>query len=263
MNAKLELESLRTRSFGRSLRHERRVDSTNRRLLEWAREGAPHGAVLWADAQSAGRGRQGRNWLSGEGDGLYASLLLCPPAPVGRWAAFSLVAALALAEVLREGWDLPVGVKWPNDLWLDGRKLAGILLEAQGGDEPRLVVGIGVNLRPPAGGWPDELRGRALSLAEAGAASVSAPELLAALLERLEVHWDRFVQEGFAVFLEAWRRFDRLTGRTVTVEQDAQRQVLRVEGVDREGRLVAVDERGRRRTLNAGEVHLSSPESTT
>ncbi len=277
------LPGLHTERFGRTLRHLAEVESTNSYLLQWAKEDAPHGAVVWADAQSQGRGRQGRRWWSGAGSGLYFSLLLKPgeaaastrtgpgDAPLagdtppagdavpGGLASFSLVTALAVARALEECSGMDVDLKWPNDLWWKGRKVSGILLEGVGGAGGSLVTGVGVNLQPPSGGWPKELRDRAVSVAEATGRSPSAATVLAAILHHLEPSWDTFLREGFSAFHNEWERRDLLRGRKVWVEEGGgHSRVLQVEGVDEGGRLVTFElgEKRGRRLLVAGEVHL-------
>ncbi len=256
MDDALELPHLRTSCFGRSGRFYPVVDSTNQRLLEWAVEGAPHGASILALEQTAGRGRQGRSWQSEAGCGLFASLLLRPERSLAGSAAFSLVAALAVAETLNRTSEVECAVKWPNDLTVEGKKIAGILLEARGGQRPFFVVGLGLNLRPPATGWPEALRSRAVSLSEISSRSHSERMLWAEILNRLEQMWDRFRARGFAAFQDEWHARDTLRGQHVRVQSGDSRFHCQVEGVDSEGRLRARLHDGSVLRLEAGEVHL-------
>ncbi len=258
MDTALELPGLTAVRFGRSGKFFPVVDSTNQRLLEWASEGAPHGASILALAQTEGRGRQGRSWESEAGCGLYASLLLRPESTLVGTAAFSLVTALTVAETLRATAAIECTLKWPNDVCLQGKKLAGILLEARGGSQPVVVVGLGLNLKPPAGGWPPTLRARAIALSETTVRMPSERGLWAQVLNRLEQKWELFRAKGFSAFQEEWDARDRLRGEDVRVQSGQHRFTCRVEGVDSEGRLRARVEDGSVLRLEAGEVHLEN-----
>ncbi len=256
----IQVRDLGTRFFGHPTRFYETADSTNQRLLDWAAEGAPHGATCLADAQIEGRGRQGRSWNSGPGRGLYASLLLRPQRALAGVSSFSLVVALAVAEALRGLGLCEAQLKWPNDLWWRERKLAGILLEARGGSEPLVVIGVGLNLRPPRGGWPDELQGRAISLEEGSLSAPTATRLWGEVLNELEPRWELYCVEGFGVFQQEWRARDLLIGREVEVEEGERRFRARVQGVDPLGNLLVREDEGAIRSLGAGEVHLDLEE---
>jgi len=257
----IELRELRTRFFGRPVRSYGLTDSTNQRLLEWAGEGAPHGASCIAEAQSAGRGRQGRNWTSESGQGLFASLLLRPERALAGVSSFSLVVALAVAGALRETGLCRAQLKWPNDIWWRERKLAGILLEARGGSNPMVVVGLGLNLWTPSGGWPAELRDRAIALEEGPLTPPVAAEIWGEVLNQLEPRWELYSVEGFAAFQQEWRASDLLMGRAVEIEEGGHRLRAQVDGVDPQGRLLVRLDDGRKRALEAGEVHLNPGEA--
>ncbi|HEU4393326.1 MAG TPA: biotin--[acetyl-CoA-carboxylase] ligase, partial [Solirubrobacterales bacterium] len=149
-------------SFGAPHRHYARTDSTNTRVRELAAAGAPHGTVVTAAEQTAGRGRQGRTWTAPAGKALLYSALLRPLEE--RHLTLPLAVPLAVcaaAEELRPG--IECAVKWPNDIWLDGRKLAGVLIEARPQDG-WAVIGTGLNLYISTGEFPPDLRDTAVSL---------------------------------------------------------------------------------------------------
>ena len=125
--------------LGQPQQHFAEIDSTNRVALDWF--DAPHGALVWADAQSAGRGRLGRNWQSPAGKGLYFSLILRPEET--NPARFALLAGLGVAAAIEVFTDLPIRCKWPNDILCNSRKIGGILCEARG---VRVIVGVGLNV---------------------------------------------------------------------------------------------------------------------
>jgi BirA family biotin operon repressor/biotin-[acetyl-CoA-carboxylase] ligase len=154
------------------------ADSTNAEALRLAAAGEPSGTVVVADAQNAGRGRLGRSWWAEPGGSLLASWLIRPELAADRWPALTLVAGLAAARALIASAGIEVRLKWPNDLLIQGRKLGGLLAEADG--RGALVVGLGVNVRQTE--FPDEIAGIATSVVAAGGRLVERSWVLAATL---------------------------------------------------------------------------------
>jgi BirA family transcriptional regulator, biotin operon repressor / biotin---[acetyl-CoA-carboxylase] ligase len=228
--------------FGRPHRHFVRTDSTNTRARELAAAGAPHGTVVTAAEQTEGRGRQGRSWTAPPGKALLYSAVLRPLGE--RHMALPLAVPLAVCEAAEE---LEPGtrceVKWPNDVLLAGRKLAGVLIEARPQDG-WAVVGVGLNLAIAPEEFPPELRDTATSLtAVAAAAATSA-------LNRRLADWVAADRESV---LAAWRERDALRGREVAWEGGSGV----ADGIDDRGYLVVVTAAGDRVALGAGEVHLA------
>jgi len=188
--------ALRTARLGRAVEFHPSLASTNDRALEWARAGAPHGAVVVADEQTRGRGRHGRAWHSAHGQGVWASVVLRPARPAGELGQLPLVVGLALGEALGRDLELRgVSLRWPNDVDVRGRKVAGVLCERCGGSEPAAVVaGVGINVG--RGAVPPELAAAATSLAAEGLAAAR-EAVLAALLGRLEQRLEAWEQGGF------------------------------------------------------------------
>lgn len=178
--------------------HHRVTDSTSERAKELALGGAPHGTLITADEQTAGRGRQGRAWSAAPGEALLLSVVLRSLDEL-----LPLRAAVAVAESL----PVPAQIKWPNDVWIGGKKVSGILVEGRP-QEGWAVLGIGINVTTRE--FPEELREIATSLALSGA-SASRDEVLAALLTSLE----RWLAEPRDPVLSAWRERDALLGRPV------------------------------------------------
>ena len=231
--------------------HHRTADSTNERAKQLARAGAPHGALVTADEQLAGRGRQGRSWSAPPGTAVLMSLLVRELDM--RHAMLPLMAAVAVCEAAEGCAPVSCAIKWPNDVWIDGRKLAGILVEGRP-QEGWAVIGAGINVTSAPGDFPPELRKTATSLAIAsrGGGPPSRGAVLDALLRALEVR----LSHGPDRILEEWRARDALHGRRIAWSSGEGTAV----GVDESGALL-VETDGRRVTLDAGEVHLRTAAS--
>jgi len=256
---------LTTRSIGRRIDYHAAVDSTNRLAGDRARQGAAEGTVVVADEQSAGRGRMGRRWESPPGENLYFSVLLTPDVEPARVPQLALIAAVAVHEGLAACCpDIPAQIKWPNDILVGGRKVAGILCEAstEADRVHRVVLGIGVNVNGV--GVPDALQATATTLRLAGGRETSRPALLAAILNRLEARYDGWLLDGsLRGVLEAFERHSALNGRPVAAENrtGVVRGVAR--GITPAGELIIETKDGALVHLLAGDVHLLPPEGAT
>jgi BirA family biotin operon repressor/biotin-[acetyl-CoA-carboxylase] ligase len=227
--------------FGAPHRHYRVTDSTNSRARALVEAGAPGGTVVTAREQTEGRGRQGRVWTAPEGKALLYSAILRPLDERHLLLPLSVpLAACATAEALRPGAECKV--KWPNDVWLEGRKLAGILIEAKPQDG-WAVIGVGLNLAIEQHEFPGDLRQPATSLG--GGVT---PEQARRDLDEQLTHWAGANHEKV---LAEWRRRDALRGREVSWENGSGI----ADGVDDRGNLVVVSG-GDRVSLGAGEVQL-------
>ena len=229
-------------SLGTPRLHLRSTDSTSDRARALAIAGAPHGTLVTAGLQLAGRGRHGRTWSAPPGRALLMSLVLRDPPPL-----LALRSAVAVADVVGAG----AAIKWPNDVLVGGRKVAGILAEGRP-PERWVVLGIGVNVAVGERDLPPELAGRATGL---GLEPCDVEPVLAALLTALE---RRFAQDP-AEILAGYRERDALIGREVCWQHgDGQ-----AAGVDDDGRLLVDRRGGGRVALDAGEVHLATPPRTS
>jgi BirA family biotin operon repressor/biotin-[acetyl-CoA-carboxylase] ligase len=194
------------------LRGYRVVESTQALARTWADAGAPEGAVVLADHQTAGRGQRGQSWTAPAGSGLLFSVVLRPPVSVARWPEIPLTVGCAVAESLENAAGVTVTLKWPNDALIQGRKVAGILTEGIAGRRPLVTLGIGVNVSQRGADWPPELVGHACSLAEVGS-PVERAALLTAILARLEAWYGVWLDDGFAPVRAAWLRRGLLGAR--------------------------------------------------
>jgi BirA family transcriptional regulator, biotin operon repressor / biotin---[acetyl-CoA-carboxylase] ligase len=229
--------------IGRPRVHHRATDSTNQRAKELAAAGALHGTLVTADEQTAGRGRQGRSWTAPPGHALLLSLVLRDLDD--RHALLPLAAAVAVSEACERTAGVACRIKWPNDVWIEGRKVSGILVEGRP-QESWAVLGIGLNVSTPE--FPDELRGIATSLALAG--SGSAPERHA-VLDALLASLDRLLTAPADQVLAAWRERDALLGAEVAWDGG----LGTAAGVTDAGAL-RVETPAGLVELDAGEVHL-------
>jgi BirA family biotin operon repressor/biotin-[acetyl-CoA-carboxylase] ligase len=193
------------------------TDSTNDDALAAANEGAPHGATFVADTQRLGRGRRGSTWISPPGENLTFSILLRPELPADKVSAIALVAGLAVRDAAAARVSEPVVIKWPNDVLVNGKKLAGILVESRlsGTMVDAVVVGIGVNVSMRE--MPAEIANIATSLSLLGDPSPSREALLADVLDAFEDRLDRFVRGGLEALLPELLRHDGLRGTAVKV----------------------------------------------
>jgi len=262
------------------------TESTNNDVMALARDGAGEGVVVVADHQTGGRGRLGRRWVAPPGSSLLVSVLLRPPSRLA--GAVGMTAAVALAEAVEATTGCVAGLKWPNDLLVDGRKLAGILAEADwppgitasGGwrapaphDRLPVVVGMGLNVNWPspgvrssAGGElqddvPEEVAEVATALNQLVGEEVDRVALLVALLRQLDLRYTSLVQSGSAAaVLDPWRQRSATLGRRVRVDLGADDVEGTAVDVTDEGHLVVETLEGARRTFAAGEVvHLRPP----
>jgi len=257
LSADVVAARLTTAWLGRAWRHLARVESTNDEAATWARAGAPAGAVVVADEQTLGRGRLGRRWHSPPGASLYLSAVLRPPLAPHRVPPLTLAAGVAVAEALVQ-FDVAPALKWPNDVLVDGKKIAGILTEMSA-DLDRVhhvVSGIGVNLNVRA--FPEELAAIATSVAIVRGTTVARAEFAAALCARLE-HWhDRFVADGAAPVAAAWRQHARFFGKRVQVTAGRDRMEGVAEDLDEDGALRLRLDDGRTLRVVAGELAIAA-----
>jgi BirA family transcriptional regulator, biotin operon repressor / biotin---[acetyl-CoA-carboxylase] ligase len=233
-------------TFGRPRRHFRVTESTNDRARELAEAGAPSGTVVTATAQTAGRGRRGRVWTAPPGKALLYSAILRPLGADD--ALLPLAAPLAVCEAVEAVAPLHCEIKWPNDVWIDEHKLAGVLIEARPPDWA--VIGIGVNVAIEPEELPDDLRWPATSVRHG-----VTPEQLGAALDRTLAEWVAADRERVLV---SYRERDALDGRELKWS-DGEAGGGVAAGIDDRGNLLVLRPDGERVSLGAGEVQLQVP----
>jgi len=223
--------------------------STNDDLESLAGDGAGDGLVLLALEQTAGRGRRGAPWFSAPGESLAFSILVRPDEPKALWPRLALAAGLAVAQAL-ESFGPACGIKWPNDVWIGGRKVAGILVEA---GQDHVVVGIGLNVNTHR--FPGEVAAIATSLRMETGITHSRPEVLAAVIRRFATH-RQAINQGFPEIIRAVSERCVLSGRRVSLLTAKGRVTGTVESIAPGGELLLRTDGGIRRLMQADEIRI-------
>lgn len=242
---------LRTRWLGRSSVYHEVIGSTQDEARRLAAEGAPHGLLVWAGEQTAGRGRQAREWQSAAGAGLWFSVVVRPGLAAERVAPLPLAVGAAVGAALHGMAPGRIALKWPNDVLLDGAKVAGILVEghAAGGLMDHAVIGVGINLSRPSEGFAAEIASTAAALADATGSPPSPVRTLAAVLGHLESAYEALIADGPASARDQWLDLADTIGRDV---------VARAGGTEIRGRAIDLDEGGNLVIDVNGEPHVIS-----
>jgi BirA family transcriptional regulator, biotin operon repressor / biotin---[acetyl-CoA-carboxylase] ligase len=259
-DAPLDINSIRqscgARTLGSKFYYFTDLDSTNTCARALAESGAAEGEVVLAEAQRNGRGRLGRPWISPPKTNLYLSIVLRPRLPPAQAPQITLMAAIALVETLQAFLPMTPVIKWPNDVLVGDKKIAGILSEIAC-DAQRVefvILGIGVNVNFAVALMPDELRHRATSVCELCGSTVSRERLLQRLIHDLDRCYGKLQEFGFAALAPLWQTHFGLRGRRVRVELLDQVVLGTALGIDREGALIIQDDRGEMQRIIAGDV---------
>jgi BirA family biotin operon repressor/biotin-[acetyl-CoA-carboxylase] ligase len=249
----------RERILGREILYLESTDSTNRRAREEARQGAPEGLAVIADFQSQGKGRMGRAWISPAGVNVYLSILLRPPLPPERVPQITLMAGVSCARAIRRVTGLDARLKWPNDIFISGKKAAGLLAEMEGENSLRrfVILGIGINVNGNAESLPAELRETATSLRAEAGREFDRAALVQETLEELEADYALFRQEGFSEKTRAeWNRLSLMNGKRATLIFLDHQISGEIQGLDTDGALLFIDPEGNPRRFMAGDISL-------
>lgn len=233
------------------------IGSTNRRASELVQQGILSGAVVIAEGQTAGSGRRGRRWVSPFGRNIYFSAVQTFEGGVGALEGLSLAVGLAVVKAIQPKIGTVPQLKWPNDVLVDAKKLAGILLEVAGEPDGRctVVIGIGINVRMADVMGINVIEQPWTDVESQAGTAVSRNELVAELIERLVEVLDLFTREGFTAFRREWERLDYLRGREVVIESGGRVEIGTAVGLDHTGALL-LETGGGIRTLHGGEVSV-------
>jgi len=249
---------LNTLRLGKSIEYLARVDSTNRRAKEMGLQGALEGTLVVAEEQTRGRGRLDRQWFSPRG-GIWFSILLRPDLSPQEAPLLTLLTSLAGVKGIKNATGYSLYIKWPNDLFWQGKKAAGILTEINA-EMDRInfvVVGVGINANIRHDHFPEDISSEAISLMEEEGESVSRPKLLATFLNEMEKMYDQAQLEGFKELIGEWKKYSTTLGKRVEVKTP--RGIIKGKAVDinEEGALMVEKEGGEVIHLLSGDVYLS------
>ncbi|HWO41949.1 MAG TPA: biotin--[acetyl-CoA-carboxylase] ligase [Candidatus Eisenbacteria bacterium] len=249
-------QGLASRRLGRKIHYFPLIDSTNSCARRLAEDGAADGDVVIAESQSHGRGRLGRAWISPPSLNLYLSAVLRPALPASAAPQLTLMAAVALADTVALFCDTEPSIKWPNDVLLEGKKIAGVLAESSCAAEriEFVILGIGVNLNYPAELMPEAIRDRATSLMIVRGQPVEREAFLRRLIQDLDRCYGELEEKGFGAIAQRWDARFNLKGKKIRVAMEDETLVGTAVGIDPEGALVVLDSGGASRRVFAGDV---------
>jgi BirA family biotin operon repressor/biotin-[acetyl-CoA-carboxylase] ligase len=249
-------DGLSAQRLGANFHYFSEIASTNIHARSLADAGAGEGEIVIAEAQSAGRGRLGRRWASPPYANLYLSLILKPKLAPAHVPQITLMAAVALADTVGAFIPDEPAIKWPNDMMVGGKKLAGILTELSCDAEKvnYVVLGVGVNLNYSLEMMPDEIRGRATSVFELTGKTVDRESFLKRLIQDLDRCYGELEASGFRALAARWEARFGLRERRVRVELLDQTVIGRAKGIDRDGALLLEDDSGTLQRIIAGDV---------
>lgn len=248
---------LKTKWLGQNAVSYKAVKSTNDLAIETAERGARHGTIVTAEQQSRGRGRFSRSWYSPPGTGIYISVILRPRFKPERAPGLSIMTAVALADTTAQYCPKRVRIKWPNDLLIGGKKVAGILTElsAERNRIHHVIIGVGINVNHGIGSFPEEIRGIATSLRRATRRKINRVEFLQRFLVNLETEFERYSRHGLRKALPRVRRYSSLIGREVRVKVGRNITTGRAVDIAPDGSLL-IESEGVSKAITAGEVTI-------
>lgn len=256
----LDPEAIRKRfasnRLGRRIHYLREVDSTNVYAYRRAQQGGAEGEIVIAESQRQGKGRLGRHWVSPSHLNLYMSVILRPTLAPSDTPKITLASAVALAETVESFLSFAPEIKWPNDILVEGKKLAGILTESCC-DRDRVlfvILGIGINLNFPLESMPEWIREHATSLMILSRRAVDRMAFACQLILNLDRCYGELSDRGFAFLARRWEGYFRLKGRMVRVEMGDQPVWGKAVGIDGDGALLLEDQGGKLQRVVAGDV---------
>lgn len=256
--SKYELESrMATTWLGKEIVYKETTDSTNADVRRMAENGADNGLLVVADAQTAGKGRRGRQWESEKGTNLYFSILLKPDIAPDKASMITLIAAYSVAKVIAKNTGLDAKIKWPNDIVVGRKKVCGILTEMSMERDyiHHIVVGIGINVNEEA--FPEEIKEMATSLKKEGGRVVSRANLLSDILTQFEKDYEAFLEaENLNPFIEEYNKMLVNKGALVKVLDPKGEFSGIAGGINEEGMLIVFKENGLIEKVYAGEVSV-------
>lgn len=248
----------KTKVIGRDIRVFQETTSTSDVVEKLARDGVKEGAVVFAESQTQGRGRLGRKWISPPGKGLWFSVLLRPDLRPQAVTQLTIASATALVRAMRASTGLTAEIKWPNDILIRGKKVAGILTEMSGELDhvKHAILGIGVDVNLTTREFPPELRKLATSIKAETGRAVDRAELATAILRELDGDYARIGSGQFETVAGEWERYCSTIGRNVVIQIGDRRIQGRAESLDGDGALLLRTQHGHLERITGGDVTL-------
>lgn len=250
-------EGLDTKVFGkRDIVYFTETDSTNTRAKDLAARGAPEGTLVISERQTKGRGRKGRSWFSPSQGGIYTSLILRPSISPSEAPKITLLSAVVVAETLRSLTGLSAIIKWPNDILINGKKIAGILTEmsTEMDSIDHIVVGLGLNVNTPS--FPDDIREKATSIFIETGKHFPRVRFIQEYLKWYEEYYEIFKRTGFEPVIKRWKELTNIIGQRITVEMVSKKYSGEVQDIDKDGVLILKDNKGKSHRIFSGDVTL-------
>jgi len=255
-----QMSNIPTKWFGHNYYYYREIGSTNHVAKELAEMYEPEGTVIIAEQQTNGEGRLGRKWVS-QGEGLWFSVILRPKRDSADAPQITLLAAVAVAEAIMNKTNLTSGIKWPNDILINGRKVCGILTEFYAKEEDySVILGIGININISLADLGDELKETATSLSLELGSNINRLELLKEVLVQLEKWYIKWQERGFEPIRQAWKEYNITIGEKVTISSLQEKIHGEALDIGDTGALILRDEEGKIKSFDFGEVSLRSKE---
>ncbi|MFT5207653.1 MAG: BirA family biotin operon repressor/biotin-[acetyl-CoA-carboxylase] ligase [Candidatus Omnitrophota bacterium] len=236
------------------------LDSTNRLMLEWAQSNYPEGSVIFAEKQLAGKGRRGRVWESPADQGLYFSILLRPNLSPNQLSLLTLTASIAVVEALRQETHLNAQIKWPNDIWINEKKCAGILTEMISDSDSMnsIIIGIGLNVNTSEKDLPKS----ATSLNIEAKRNWNRSKIAASVLNQFELLYNELSKKGWSSLKKKWLKYAFMMHTQVSVKSTKTTLHGIAKDIDAEGALIIQDKNNQLHRVLSGDVSLTVPQSS-
>ncbi|PEB52604.1 biotin--[acetyl-CoA-carboxylase] ligase [Bacillus pseudomycoides] len=249
---------LQTEFIGRTVYFEESVESTQHIAARLAYEGAAEGTIVVAEEQTSGRGRLSRKWYSPKGTGIWMSIILRPSIPVHHAPQLTLLAAVSVAQAIEKCTGVSVGIKWPNDILIHGKKAVGILTELQADPDKinAVIMGIGINVNQRQEHFADEIQQIATSLAIESGEPIVRAELMQQIFLQMEKLYQEYVKNGFSVIKLLWESYAVSIGKEITARTLKQTIIGVAKGITEDGVLIVEDYQGHVHHIHSADIEI-------
>lgn len=250
------MKQMQTKTIGHNLIYIDEIDSTQTKAHQLIAEGAAEGTVVIAELQTRGKGTRGKAWHSPKGKGIWMSIVLKPSIPAQYISQLTLLSAVALCRTINKQLGLNIGVKWPNDLLIDGKKVSGILLESSSEDDRLryVIAGVGISVNITKNDFPKELHDKATSLQIESGKRVDREQILCAFLLQFEQLYELYLEKGFAPIRSLWEALSVSLNRPIEVHSASGFISGIAKGLDESGALLVTEDDGQVKKIFSGDV---------